>query len=67
MNNNKNVSNIASISTRGRRLLIRSNNDTDSDCEEMFCTVQNRRRIISSDSEEESECVDNKIDITSNE
>lgn len=67
MNNNKNISNIASPSTMGERLLVRSDNDTDSDCEKIVCTVRNRRRIVSSDSEEGNECVDNETNILSNE
>lgn len=51
MNNNKNLGNIASTSTKRKRLVIMSDSDIDSDCEEIVCPVRNRRRIIVSDSE----------------
>lgn len=65
MNNNKNLSNIASTSTKRKRLVIPSDSDTDSDCEEIVCPVRNRRRIIVSDSEEESDSVNREINFIS--
>lgn len=67
MNNNKNLSNVASTSTKRKRLVIPSDSDTDSDCEEIVCPVRNRRRIIVSESEEESNSVNREISFTSDE
>lgn len=66
MNNKKNLSNTASKSTKRKRLVITSDSDTDSDCE-IVCPVRNRRRIIVSDSEEETDSADREINFTSDE
>ena len=61
MESDSKLSDIVSTSANRKRLVVTSDGDTDSNCEEIVCPVRKRRRIIVSNSEEKSGSEDREI------